>query len=119
MLLVLAACKPPVETQNELPTLAGIESSVTVNVGDTWDPYANVTASDVEDGVLTDSITIDNLDCLGLSSENLVPETAGGKVCTLVYKVEDSEGGKAQKNSVVTVEVVVDVTENALVTGDF
>jgi len=118
LLLVLAACKPE-EAQNELPVLAGIDGSVTVNVGDTWNPLDGVTASDAEDGDLTSSITVDNLDCLDLGSDNVVPASAGGANCTLVYRVEDSAGGKAQKNSSVTVEVVVDVTTNALVNGDF
>lgn len=125
LLLALAACGnttdpvDPVDDTNEFPTLTGVESSVTVQVGDVFDPFAGVTASDPEDGDITADITIDNLECLGLGTDNVVPATAGGASCTLVYKVLDSEGAKAQKNSTVTVEVVVDATENALVNGDF
>lgn len=105
--------------ENKFPTFSGIDSTVTVEVGDTFDPLAGVTANDEEDGDITSSITVTGTDCLSLDSNNVVGETAGGATCALLYKVEDSDGGKAQKSSSVTVEVVVDVTENALVNGDF
>ena len=105
--------------ENKLPTFSGIASTVNVQVGDTFDPLAGVTANDEEDGDITADITIQGIDCLNLSADNVVGEGAGGATCPLVYKIEDSNGGKAQKNSSVTVEVVVDVTENALVNGDF
>ncbi len=107
------------DPENKLPTFSGIASTVDVKVGDTFDPLAGVTANDEEDGDITADITIEGIDCLNLDANNVVGEAAGGATCPLVYKVEDSNGGKAQKNSSVTVEVVVDVTENALVNGDF
>ncbi|MBN2299763.1 MAG: carbohydrate binding domain-containing protein, partial [Acholeplasmataceae bacterium] len=109
----------PVEVENSLPVLAGIQSEVTVQVGDTFDPRSGVTAMDEEDGDITSSITITGLDCLALDTNNVVQASAGGASCLLVYKIEDTAGGKAQKNSTVTVEVVTDSATNLLVNGDF
>lgn len=108
------------EPANEFPTLSGIQNEVTVQVGQVFDPLAGVTANDAEDGVIpSENIVVEGLEGLYLDSEGKIGAEAGGASVTLLYKVEDSNGAKAQKYSTVTVEVVVDPTENLIVNGDF
>ena len=63
-----------------------------ITVGDTFDPFSGVTASDVEDGDLTDDITING---------TVNADTVG--VYTLIYIVEDSAGNEVR----VTVNITV------------
>ena len=65
---------------NQTPVFTGIED-VTLTVGDTFDPMANVVATDKEDGDLTETITV----------EGAVDTTTAGHY-TLTYTVSDSQG---------------------------
>ena len=77
---------------NAAPTLSGVDD-VTVMVGDSFDPLSGVTATDEEDGDLTDSIKV-------IGS---VDTTKAGEY-ELTYIVTDSQGAKTSKNRVVTVK---------------
>ncbi|MGL4820772.1 MAG: immunoglobulin-like domain-containing protein [Bacilli bacterium] len=81
---------PPAE--NTAPTISGA-SNVTINVGDTFDPRAGVTATDKEDGPLTSSITIEGK-----------VDTSQAGVYTLTYRVADSKGLTASVTRTVTVK---------------
>ncbi|MCY6354529.1 DUF5011 domain-containing protein [Clostridium sp. ZS2-4] len=80
--------KPP---QNTKPVLSGIENK-TIKVGDTFDPMQGITATDKEDGNITDKIQIQ-----GTVDTN----TAGNY--TLTYTVSDSEGLSATRQCTITV----------------
>lgn len=77
--------------ENNLPVI--FASNITIKVGDKFNPMDNVTASDKEDGDLTSKITVKgNVD------------TSKVGVYKLTYTVEDSKGGKAELERIITVE---------------
>ena len=80
------------ETINAVPEIAA--SDVTLTVGDEFDPLANVTAKDVEDGEIV------------LTKENIVSndvDTSKEGTYHVTYKVTDSQGASATKTITVTV----------------
>lgn len=102
--LTVAACtpsKPKVDTT--IPVIEGAES-IEINVGDTIDLRAGVTARDDVDGVLpAESITIEG---------TVNTERAG--TYSIVYKVKDSAGNEATKTRIVIVNGLA-----GFVNGDF
>ena len=78
---------------NTAPTISA--NDVTLNVGDTFDPLANVTAMDKEDGTIT--LTKDNI------IANDVDTTKAGTY-HVTYKVTDKNGTSAEKTITVTVK---------------
>ncbi|WP_074432723.1 glycosyl hydrolase family 18 protein [Clostridium ihumii] len=77
---------------NSAPILKGVIDK-TIKVGDNFDPMEGVTASDKEDGTLTDKIEI----------EGEVDTSKSGKY-KLIYKVSDSNGKTATATRVITVK---------------
>ena len=103
------------EVLNAIPTIKAEDKTLTV--GDTFDPKADVTAEDVEDGDLTDKIEV---------LKNEVDTTKAGKY-EVTYKVTDRKGASRTKTITVTVnpkmeplnEVpTIDVTDKEITVGD-
>lgn len=86
---------PTTGEPNELPVIAGVDN-VQVTIGEDFDPLEGVTATDEEDGNLTNITYTGTLDL-----------TTAGEY-TLTYSVTDSNGGVGTATRVVTV-VDVDV----------
>ena len=86
-MFTLAAC---VEVRNTPPTLVGVQSQVTINYGDAFDPRAGISATDEQDGDLTDAIEIEGFNPAWLENP------AGGNYSYTV-SVEDSGGLTAQQ----------------------
>ncbi|ASI94922.1 immunoglobulin-like domain-containing protein [Vibrio rotiferianus] len=85
---------PPPPSEGE-PVLSGI-SDVRVHHGSSFDPYAGVTASDKEDGDLTNSITVEG---------SVDVNTVGTYV--LVYSVKDSDNNETKQSRTVVVYSLV------------
>lgn len=116
----LAACgteeEPKVEATK--PTLAGIESRVSVTAGEMFDPLAGVTATDTIDGDITADITVSGTECLLLDEDGML--TTGAIECTLNYTVTNSSDLMAMKISTVTIAKGEPVAgANQIVNGDF
>ena len=82
---------PKMEALNEVPVINAVDKILTV--GDTFDLKKDVTASDAEDGNLTDKIEV------------IRNEVDTGKAGTyeVTYKVTDSQGASSTKTIMVTV----------------
>ena len=82
---------PKMEALNEVPVINAVDKTLTV--GDTFDVKKDVTASDAEDGNLTDNIEV------------IRNEVDTGKAGTyeVTYKVTDSNGASSTKTILVTV----------------
>ncbi len=104
---MLIACQPtpPAEEDTVKPVIAGA-NDITINVGDTFDPLAGVTATDDVDGPIV--LTAANV-------TGTVNVNAAGTY-ELTYTVEDEAGNEATKKRIVT--VVAPVMGN-LINGDF
>ena len=103
-LLVIVACKPdPTVVVDQDPVISGAVNR-TINRGDQFIPLQGITASDEEDGDLTDQVTY---------SGNVNPNVAG--TYTATYTVVDSQGNRDTVSVVITV-VIVD-TEDPLISG--
>lgn len=88
----ITTCKVVVnEEVNNEPAIEAFD--ITINVGDVFNPISNVSASDVEDGDITSSISI---------KENNVDTTKAGEY-KVIYEVKDSKGALATKEIKVTV----------------
>ncbi|MFN1617736.1 immunoglobulin-like domain-containing protein [Vibrio rotiferianus] len=85
---------PPPPSEGE-PVLNGI-NDVRVHHGSAFDPYAGVTASDKEDGDLTNSITVEG---------SVDVNTVGTYV--LVYSVKDSDNNETKQSRTVVVYSLV------------
>jgi ABC-type glycerol-3-phosphate transport system substrate-binding protein len=97
---LLTACN--VEVRNTAPSLVGVESEVTIDFGDAFDPFDGITATDTQDGDLTDSIEITGFQDAWLSN------SAGGIYEYTIY-VEDS--GELTATATVTLTVVGSVEQ--------
>ncbi len=106
---------PKMEPLNAAPIIEAEDKTLTV--GDAFDPMADVTATDAEDGNLTDKIEILN---------NEVDTTKPGKY-EVTYKVTDSKGASYTKTITVTVNPkietlneapTIDVTDKEITVGD-
>ncbi|EUJ31254.1 putative peptidoglycan linked protein [Listeria floridensis FSL S10-1187] len=85
----------------EAPTITG-EKTITLNIGQAFDPMMQITAADKEDGNLTSALKV--------VSNNVDVNTAGSYKVT--YEVTDSDGNKAT----FTRDVIV--TEAPVITGE-
>ena len=106
---------PKMEPLNAAPIINAEDKTLTV--GDTFDPKADVTATDEEDGDLTNKIEI---------LKNDVDTTKPGKY-EVTYKVTDSKGASYTKTITVTVNPkieplneapTIDVTDKEITVGD-
>ena len=75
----------------------------TIEVGDTFDPMADVTAEDAEDGNLTTKIVVE---------KNDVKTDVAGKY-EVTYKVTDNQGATRRKTIIVTVNPKMEVLNEA------
>ena len=78
---------------NSAPTISA--NDVTLNVGDTFDPLAGVTATDKEDGAIT------------LTKDNVIAndvDTSKAGTYHVTYKVTDKNGASTEKTITVTVK---------------
>ncbi|MET2898139.1 immunoglobulin-like domain-containing protein [Vibrio rotiferianus] len=100
---------PPPPSEGE-PVFSGI-SDARVHHGSSFDPYAGVTASDKEDGDLTNSITVEG---------SVDVNTVGTYV--LVYSVKDSDNNETKQSRTVVVYSLVPefegVTDTTIQLGD-
>ena len=88
---ILVTVNPKMESLNEVPTIKAEDKTITV--GDKFDVKKDVTATDKEDGDLTDKIEV---------VKNDVDTTKPGTY-EVVYKVTDSKGASKKKTVYVTV----------------
>ena len=112
---ITVTVNPKMEVLNAIPTIKAEDKTLTV--GDTFDPKADVTATDAEDGDLTDKIEI---------LKNEVDTTKPGKY-EVTYKVTDSKGASRTKTITVAVNPkieplneapTIDVTDKEITVGD-
>ena len=112
---ITVTVNPKMEVLNAIPTIKAEDK--TLIVGDTFDPKADVTAEDVEDGDLTDKIEV---------LKNEVDTTKSGKY-EVTYKVTDNQGASRTKTITVTVNPkieplneapTIDVTDKEITVGD-
>ena len=112
---IIVTVNPKMEPINAAPVIKATDKTLTV--GDTFDPKADVTAEDVEDGDLTDKIEV---------LKNEVDTTKAGKY-EVTYKVTDRKGASRTKTITVTVNPkieplneapTIDVTDKEITVGD-
>ena len=112
---ITVTINPKMEPINSAPIIKAEDKTLTV--GDTFDPKADVTATDAEDGDLTDKIEV---------LKNEVDTTKAGKY-EVTYKVTDNQGASRTKTITVTVNPkieplneapTIDVTDKEITVGD-
>ena len=86
---------------NSAPVIKATDKTITV--GDTFDPMADVTAEDAEDGNLTTKIVVE---------KNDVKTDVAGKY-EVTYKVTDGQGATCRKTIIVTVNPKMEVLNEA------
>ena len=86
---------------NSAPVIKATDKTITV--GDTFDPMADVTAEDAEDGNLTTKIVVE---------KNDVKTDVAGKY-EVTYKVTDNQGATRRKTIIVTVNPKMEVLNEA------
>ena len=86
---------------NSAPVIKATDKTITV--GDTFDPMADVTAEDAEDGNLTTKIVV---------VKNDVKTDVAGKY-EVTYKVTDNQGASCTKTIIVTVNPKMEVLNEA------
>ena len=86
---------------NEAPVIHATDK--TIEVGDEFDPLADVTATDTEDGNLTAKIVVE---------KNDVKTDVAGKY-EVTYKVTDNQGATCRKTIIVTVNPKMEVLNEA------
>lgn len=89
--LSLAACA---ERRNAAPEFQGVNQNVTIELGEAFDPLDGVTATDREDGDLTENIVVDGWEA---GDENIQGSTQ------VILSVTDSEGETTRVTITVTV----------------
>ena len=98
---IIVTVNPKMEVLNEAPVIHATDKTITV--GDTFDPMADVTATDTEDGNLTTKIEV---------KKNDVDTTTPGKY-EVTYKVTDNQGASFTKSITVTVNPKMEVLNEA------
>ena len=98
---IIVTVNPKMEVLNEAPVIHATDKTITV--GDTFDPMADVTAEDAEDGNLTSKIIVEKND--------VKTDVAGQYEVT--YKVTDSHGATRTKTIIVTVNPKMEVLNEA------
>ncbi|WP_242225036.1 immunoglobulin-like domain-containing protein [Bacillus cereus group sp. BfR-BA-01380] len=91
--------KDRVEVKDEQPVLT-VPAETTINVGDSFDPMAGVSATDKEDGDLTSKVTVDGK-----------VDTSKAGTYALTYTVTDSKSHKVTAKQAVTVKDRVEVKD--------
>lgn len=99
--------------ENSPPEISGVEDE-TISVGEEFDAMQGVSASDEEDGDLTDKVKIESLPELEFNNGITKPEEAG--TYELTYSVSDSQDQIAKAYSTLTVEKA---TEDEVLFMDF
>ena len=89
---VILTVNPKMEELNAIPTINA--SNKTLTVGDTFEALDAVTASDKEDGDITEKVEV-------LSND---VDTSKAGTYTVIYKVTDSKGASSTKTITVTVK---------------
>jgi hypothetical protein len=99
------------------PVFTGVQASVNLTVGSTYDPLSGVTAYDLGDGDVTDDIVvvIKNAQDAVVSTVN----TSAAGTFTVEYAVEDSKGNEATAESAVSVVDLLFKDENLFTNGTF
>ena len=82
------------------PVITG-EADQTVEAGTEFDALAGLTATDAEDGDLTDMITVEAMPDLTFRNGKTTPETAGEY--ELIYSVTDKDGNTTEAYATLTV----------------
>ena len=98
---IIVTVNPKMEVLNEAPVIHATDKTITV--GDTFDPMADVTAEDAEDGNLTAKIVVE---------KNDVKTDVAGKY-EVTYKVTDNQGATRRKTIIVTVNPKMEVLNEA------
>ena len=98
---IIVTVNPKMEVLNEAPVIHATDKTITV--GDTFDPMADVTAEDAEDGNLTTKIVVE---------KNDVKTDVAGKY-EVTYKVTDNQGATRRKTIIVTVNPKMEVLNEA------
>ena len=98
---IIVTVNPKMEVLNEAPVIHATDKTITV--GDTFDPMADVTAEDAEDGNLTTKIVVE---------KNDVKTDVAGKY-EVTYKVTDGQGATRRKTIIVTVNPKMEVLNEA------
>ena len=94
------ATEAPAPAENTAPVISGVQDQ-TVEAGSEIDLLAGVTATDAEDGDLTEMITIESTPSLTFKNGKATPETAGEY--ELVYSVTDKGEETAEAYATLTV----------------
>ncbi|HGS9607866.1 BspA family leucine-rich repeat surface protein [Clostridioides difficile] len=89
---ITVVVNPKMEELNHVPTINATDKVLTV--GDTFNPLEGVTASDKEDGDITEKVEV-------LSND---VDTSKAGTYTVIYKVTDSKGASSTKTITVTVK---------------
>ncbi len=82
---------PATPSDNTAPVISGVTDKQ-INIGDTFNPLAGVTASDKEDGDLTSKIIVNGL-----------VDTSKAGIYNIIYTVSDSKGLSTTVSSTITV----------------
>ena len=99
MVMSLAACGGP-SGENEAPVISGVQDSM-VEAGSEFDAFAGVTASDKEDGDVSDKIVVEAMPSLDFKNGKATPASAGSY--ELTYSVTDKGGETTEAYATLTV----------------
>ena len=102
----LSACQPK-ETPggNVIPSISGVVAEVDIDLGQSFDALDGVTASDEEDGDLTDSIVVTSIPALTFTDGVATPVDTGDYYIT--YTITDSDGAEVEEYTTLIVNEVV------------
>lgn len=110
----LVACQEETTTtttaENQAPVFSGVLAEVTIQQGESFAVLDGVTATDPEDGDLTDQITVTSIPTMVLVEGNYTPEDQGEYYIT--YSVIDSQGEETKEFT--TLYVTQAVSEETL-----
>lgn len=99
MVLSLAACGGD-SGENEAPVISGVQDSM-VEAGSEFDAFAGVTATDKEDGDVSDKIVVEAMPSLDFKNGKATPASAGSY--ELTYTVTDKGGATTEAYATLTV----------------
>ena len=104
----LAGCTPAgSDEDNVAPVISGVANTATTVAGEAFDALQGVTASDAEDGDLTESITVESIPEMTFTDGVATPSAPGSY--ELIYSVTDS--GNATGNAYCTLTVTQAASE--------